>query len=71
MFGTSGALMVRLLQIIKLSMDDTSTLKMEAKLKVWWWNADGTYSKYDAATIERLTNEFFTTGDNRLLLYWF
>ena len=27
-------------------------------------NADGTYSKYDAATGERLTNEFFTTGDN-------
>ena len=27
-------------------------------------NADGTYSKYNASTGERLTNEFFTTGDN-------
>ena len=27
-------------------------------------NSDGTYSKYDAASGERLTNEFFTTGDN-------
>ena len=35
MFGTMQVLMVRLLQVLKLSMDNTSTLmQMEAKLKV-------------------------------------
>ena len=49
----------------KLSMDNTLTLmQTEAKLREGVKNADGTYSKYDAATGERLTNEFSTTGDN-------
>ena len=35
MYGTMQALTVRLLQVLKLSMDNTSTLKkMEVKLKV-------------------------------------
>ena len=35
MFGTMQALMVRLLQVLKLSMDNTSTLmQTEAKLRV-------------------------------------
>lgn len=49
----------------QLSMDNTSTLmQTEAKLRVVLIECRW-YSKYDAATGEqRLTNEFFTTGDN-------
>ncbi len=68
MFGTMQALMVRLLQVLKLSMDNTSTLMQHSRLRVLlgemrWY----THSKYDAATGERLTNEF--SGNRRQQLY--
>ena len=58
--------MVRLLQVHKSSMANTYIFNADGSqvkggvVK----NADGTYSKYNASTGERLTNEFFTTGDN-------
>ena len=33
-------------------------------------NADGTYSKYNASTGERLTNEIFHNRRQQLVLHW-